>query len=345
MQLSQSTRPTRHLRLFCGLVTTGLLLTHNTLSARPLATQPGWGADIAIAAGYSKSQSQFNVDSENRVTDDLNNSGQEIEQATVIPLARLDYTLDSLKTQFFLGNSRENVAKGEVQIELGVTHQFEDHSQLTVAYFPELPIIGDTWKDPYVTGQQREETEEVAQGGRIELSNIAGSLFDVQYAFADSDIEDELSGNSLSFLTDADRQLLHRDVFFQRLSVDRLVPITSNLMLKPGLLYTRAEAKGDANSSDEYAVRLQVVYQQARHLLTGTALYGRLEADVDNPIFDKREKNNRHSLFALYKYQKPFNWENWSLLAIGFWGETDSNISFYNSSGLGIGIGAAYQWR
>jgi len=339
------TRPTSRTIIASSMLASALLFTISNAYARPLAKKAGWGADLALTVGYSEKQSQFNVDDDNEVTDDLSNSGTEVSGALTFPLARLDYTLEDLKTQFFIGNSRENVGKGAFQIELGGTHQFKDNSKLTLAYFPQLPFIGDTWEDPYLTGQAREETEETAQGGRIELKNVAGSLLDVQYAFADSNIDQELSGSSLAYLTDPDRSRLHRDAIYHRVSVDHMVPFSSNFLLKPGVLYTRVNAKGDANSSDEYALRLQMLYRENRHFLTGTATYGHLKAKTDNPIFDKREKNDRYSLFALYKYQKPFNLENWSLLGIGFWGETDSNISFYNKSGLGLGIGASYSWR
>ncbi|MFD2228620.1 DUF2860 family protein [Alkalimarinus sediminis] len=322
-----------------------LILMAGHTNSRPLAEKPGWGADLALTAGYNQKQSQFNVDDDNSITQDLNNSGKKTSGLMTFPLARLDYTLESLKTQFFVGNSRENVGKGEFQIEFGGSHQFNDNSTLTLAYFPELPFIGETWKDPYLTGKVREKTEETAQGGRIELKNVAGSLLDVQYAFADSEIDSELSGTNLAYLSDLDRSKLHRDAFYQRISVDHLFPLSANFMLKPGVFYTRANAKGDANSSDEYAIRLQMIFRENRHLLTGSATFGHLKADVENPVFDKKEKTDRASLFALYKYQKPFNLENWSLLAIGFLGETDSNIDFYSRSGLGIGVGAAYAWR
>ncbi len=339
------TRPKRQIILTSTLLTAFLLCIVSSANSRPLATKSGWGADLAITTGYSQNQSQFNVDDDNRVTQDLTNSGKETSEALVFPLARVDYTLEDLKTQFFVGNSRENVGKGEFQIEFGATHQFQDNSKLTLAYFPELPFIGETWKDPYLTGQAREKTDETAQGGRIELRNIGGSLLDIQYAFADSTIDNELSGSNLAYLSDLDRSQLHRDAIYQRLSADHLVPLSGKFFLKPGLLYTRANAKGDANSSDEYAFRLQMIYRESRHFLTGSATYGHLEAKATNPVFNQREKTDRISLFALYKYQKPFNMEDWSLLAIGFLGETDSNINFYNRSGLGIGIGASYEWR
>ncbi|UZE97923.1 DUF2860 domain-containing protein [Alkalimarinus alittae] len=328
-----------------ALLTINLISVSSNAAARPLADKAGWGADLGITVGFTQQQSQFNVDDDNAVTTNLSNSGKETRGGQLLPLARLDFTLDSLKTQYYVGNSRENVGKGAFQIEVGGSHQFEDNSILTLAYFPKLPFIGETWKDPYLTNQTREKTDETAQGGRIKLKNIAGSYLDVQYAFADSDIDTELSGSSLAQLTDSDRSKLHRDAFYQRVTIDQMLSISDNVIIQPGIMYTHANAKGEANGHDEYALRLQVIYWKTRHLVTGTALYGRLKASIDNPVFNKREKTDRASLFALYKYKKPFNLDNWSLMAIGFWGETDSNITFYNRSGAGLGIGATYEWR
>lgn len=326
------------------LLSITLIFSVQQTTARPIADKAGWGADLAFTTGYTQQRTQFNVDNDNKITTDLANSGKTTRKPLVFPLARVDYTLDSLKTQFFVGNSRENVGKGAFQIEFGGTHQFSDSSTLTMAYFPKLPFIGETWKDPYLTNQAREKTDENAQGGRIKFSNIAGAHLDIQYAFADSDIKSEHSGSQLG-LSDLDRSKLHRDAIYQRVNIDQMLRIKDNFILQPGILYTYADAKGEANSYDEIAVRLQMIYWKEKHLLTGTAQYGHLTASAENPIFNTREKNKNTSIFALYKYKEPFNLNNWSLMMMGFWGETDSNIAFYNQSGLGLGVGASYSWR
>jgi hypothetical protein len=46
-------------------------------------------------------------------------------------LPRIDYTLPGLSTQFFLGNSRDQVSRAQFQYELGLTHRFADDSRLT----------------------------------------------------------------------------------------------------------------------------------------------------------------------------------------------------------------------
>lgn len=313
--------------------------------ARPLAEAPGWGGELAVTGVFIRKQSQFDTDDDNQVTADLDNSGQQTESGLPLPLGRLDYTLEGLKTQYFLGNSRDNVSKGQIAIEFGVTHQFDDSSQLTAAYFPRLPISGETWKDPYLQLQPRVETMERAQGGRLTWENIAGTLLIAEYAFAVNRIDEEASGSSLAFLDDAERALLNRDAFLQRVSIDSRLPLAPGVMLKPGVFYTLADAAGEANSFDQYGLRLQSIYRKDRHFLTATLTYSRLSGTVTNPVFGTRQADDSMSLFALYSYAEPFGWKNWNLLGIGFWQQNDSTINFYDSDTLGLGVGLGYRWR
>ncbi len=312
---------------------------------RPLAEAPGWGGELAVVAGVNRKQSQFETDDDNRVTADLDNSGQQTSEVLAFPLARLDYTLPSLKTQYFLGNSRDNVAKGQIAIEFGVTHRFEDQSQVTAAYFPRLPFSGETWKDPFLQDQSREETLERAQGGRLTLENIAGSRWTAEYAVAVNRVDDEQSGASLVDLDAAERGLLNRDALLQRARVELRVPLGPGLFLKPGLYYTIADANGAANSFDQTGLQVQAIRQRGTHFLTATFDYSQRRNDADNPVFGAAQKDDLASLFLLYSHFDPFGWKNWSLLAVGYWQSNDSNIGFYDEEGFGAGVGLGYRWR
>jgi hypothetical protein len=221
----------------------------------------------------------------------------------------------------------------------------ETLGQVTAAYFPELPFFGDTWKDPYLVATPREETEERAQGGRFSLERIAGSMFSAEYAFAVNRVEDELSGTSLGFLTQADQGLLNRDALFQRVTLDYTKPLSRNLILVPGVYYTQADADGDANSFDQYAARLQTIYKTGQHFVTTTITYSHQSGDSENPVFNSRQVDEQYSVFMLYSYQQPFGWKNWRLSGVGFWQQNDSSIAFFDESSLGAGIGIGYSWR
>jgi hypothetical protein len=113
--------------------------------AEPLSNTAGWEFTLNLNAGYTHSQSQLNTDDDNKITNDLSNSGQSTSSAIVFPLGRVQYTLADLNTQFFLGNSRDQVSTAQFQYEIGATHQFTDNSKLTLAIFPKLSLFNETW--------------------------------------------------------------------------------------------------------------------------------------------------------------------------------------------------------
>jgi len=138
--------------------------TANLVPADPfLAKQAGWEFALGLNLGYSDSRSQLNTDDDNALNDDLNNSGQAISKTLSFPLASARYTFAGLQTQIFVTDSREQISTAPFQYELGITHLFNNRSQLTVAYFPQLPFFNETWQDPYLTGSPRRITDENAQ--------------------------------------------------------------------------------------------------------------------------------------------------------------------------------------
>lgn len=314
---------------------------------RPIATESGFGGEINLNAGYLESTNQFATDKKNEITEDLTNRGQQISKAAPFPLMTFTYTLESLKTQFFMGSSRENVSKGQFQFEFGGRHQFADGSVLEAAYFPELPFIQDTWQDPFVEGLQRAETKEQAQGVRLAWKNVAELPITLRLASAFSRVDSEHSGEWLVAQGRLDTDqigLLHRDTDFYRGEIEYTQYLSRQWLLKPAFHYTRAEAKGEANSYDAYAFRLSSIHLLGRHTVVVNATIDSRKADAVNPVFDQRQDDTGYGLFAVYNFAEPFGWSGFSLVALAGWGKTDSNIAFYESKTLFGGGGVAYRF-
>jgi len=314
-----------------------------TTFAAPQAPKAGWEFTLSLNAGYSSSKSQFNTDSDNQITGNLNNSGQSTSSALVYPLGRIQYTLDSLKTQFFLGNSRDQVATAQFQYELGVTHQFNDDSKLTFAVFPKLALFSETWTDPFLVGNKRTKTDENIGGGRVAIDNILGSPLTLKYAIAVSSIDDEKSGQSQ--LTDIDEiASLKRDSLYQRVEVETLFPVAKGIILKPNLQYTQRDADGDANSYDQYMAKLTLLMMRDRHTLVTTFSAGIREYQDYNPIFDEKADSSELGVFSIYSYKKPFNWERWSWTLMAGYKQEDSKISFYDNKSFIISTGLVFKY-
>ena len=322
--------------------TVGILMSYSAI-AEPLSKEAGWEFSLSVNVGYSGGESQFDTDSDNESTNDLNNSGQSEYSVLAFPLGRVQYTLDSLKTQFFLGNSREQVSTAQFQYELGVVHQFNNDSKLTFAVFPKLSILNETWEDPFLVGSDRQTTDEKVGGGRIAVERIFGSPLTLKYAIASSSIDDERSGQSQ--LTDAaEIASLQRDSLYQRVDIETLFPVAKGILLKPNLQYTHRNAEGNANSYDQYTAQLSVLIFRDRHSLITTINVGSRQYQEINPIFNDKQDLKSAGIFSIYSYKKPFDWARWTWTLMGGYSEENSDINFYDSKSFIVSTGLLYKF-
>lgn len=312
--------------------------------ATQVSKEKSWAGEFYLIPTIVSQKSQFTAENENRQTSDLNNSGKTTDIYGVLPMVRIDYKPEGSPINFIFGTSRENVTKGQIAIEFGISYSLNNETKLTVAAFPELPFSGETWADPYLTGQDRKKTDERASGGRIKFEHAGDSNFDVQYAFSKNKIENEESGNSLNMLNASMREMLNRDADFHRFNVNMQFPIGENFMFSPGIQVTTSEAKGDANDFSEGTLIMQSTYFSRSHVLSATFRIGRMESRVKNPIFNLQQNDRTFSFDAFYKYSEPLGYKDWDVLTAVFWKKDDSNISFYDKQMLGVGIGVGYKW-
>ncbi|TEW53986.1 DUF2860 domain-containing protein [Psychromonas sp. RZ22] len=320
----------------------GVFVSYASL-ARPLSEEAGWQFTLNLNVGLTGGQSQLKTNSENEVTNDLDNSGQYRTSVMGYPLGRIQYTLDSLETQFYLGNSRDQVATAQLQYELGVIQQLNDGSQLTFAVFPRLSLLNETWADPFLVGSKREETKEYTAGGRIAVEQIFGSPFTLKYAVASSSVKEELSGQNELNNPD-DIAALQRDSLYQRVEVETMFPVARGLFLKPTVQYTHRNADGNANSYEQYTGQLSFLLFRDRHLLVTTINAGIRNYQQINPIFNEKQDLVRAGIFSIYSYKRPFDWQHWSWTMMAGYNQEKSDISFYDNYGFIVSTGLTYKY-
>ena len=331
-------------KLSCSLL---VLLISQSSIARPLSEQVGWSSTLSINALYINSQSQQRTSSANKITDDLNNNGKSTSITLVIPLNKAFYTLEGLKTQlYFDANNPDQITTNRFQFELGMKHQFYDDSKLTFAAFPKLSIYNDVWEDPFLVGSKREETKQKVGGARIAIEQIFASPFTLKYAIASSSIEDEMSGQVQSDITlTADEvELLKRDSVYQRFSIETMFPIQKGTFLKPTLVKNQRDAEGDANSYEDYAIKLGVIVFRKRSFWATTLSLGKQNFKAINPIFDKKQDLVYRSLSSIFSYKEPLNLINWNWLILASYTKKQSDISFYDSNSTFISTGMSYNF-
>lgn len=325
---------------FLVLLVSCLLIS--PLNAKPLAQEGGWEFTLSLNAGAVGGRSNLTTSDDNKVISDVNNQADASSRAIAFPFVRVQYTAQDLKTQLFLGNSREQISTSQFQYEFGVTHQFSDTSKLTAAYFPELPLFNETWQDPFLVGQKRVKTDNDAQGGRIQLERIAGGPLTLKYAYARSHVDNDQSGASWLGLTQVQLKSLQRSSDYHRVALETMFPIARGVFLKPTLQYTMRSADGEAESFDDYNFKLALLVFKGRHTSISTVNIGSSVYQQQNPIFDKKQDSTNAGIFSVYSYARPFNWQDVTFSLIAGYNQKQSHISFYDESGFIVSTGLAY---
>ena len=83
---------------------------------------------------------------------------------------------------------------------------------------------------------------------------------------------------------------------------------------------------------------------QADGVLALNLSYQSVRYDETNPIFNERQEDNKWSAFLAYSYQKPFGWEDWELVSLAGYSNSDANIDFYDEKSLLVTAGFSYNF-
>ncbi|NIY83876.1 DUF2860 family protein [Vibrio hepatarius] len=303
--------------------------------------QPGFSGAIAVNVGVAGGSSQFNTDDDNATTKDLTNNGDSYVSAAPMILGRLQYSFGD--TAVFIGNSPDQIAEAQFQAELGVVRRLYADNTLTVALFGNVPSVDETWEDPYLTGVDRDTSEQTVMGGRVALDLNVPIPVSVSYAIADSEIDDDYIGTSLTLST-SERSLLKRDSVFQRATLDVSIPVFANLNLTPGVQYTVRDADGSAQSHQDKAVQLAISSSLRRHSFTATFRASQTEYDEVNPVFDRKRDSDNVGIFAVYNYMGLFSWQNAMFNLMAGYSESDSDITFYDTETFFVATGVGFRF-
>ena len=338
--------------IFCRIILVMLYvcLTAGLAGAQePLPRTSGFSGYLEILGAYISTNSQLNTDSDNKVTDSLDESGERVGKFRPFPLGLIRYTFAEKRTQIFLGVLPENVAQGQFQVEAGVRHVLANGTGLRASVIPLTPIERKTWEDPFVVGLERDRTDINSYGVKLAAETILGSGLTLKYGWARQTIDDERSGTFLlsqpgSFLTPDDLDDLERDAQFHRITAEYSFRIFPRMMLKPQLRYTRGDADGDANSFNGLAPQLSLLYF-GKQLQASVNASANVEwYDKSHPVFDDTRRDFSPGLFAILGYKDPFGFKNFRIDWFNAFFRSDSNIEFFESTNFITALGVGYSF-
>lgn len=326
------------------MTTKPTLIALAVLSTAPamaqLSDSAGISGEVSLSAGYTSSTSNFNTDTNATITDNTQ-KGQSDSSVLALPLGSIAYTFGSqLDKQFYAGTSREDIAIGTLALELGYKQQLANGTVIDASFLPTI-MSGETWADPFQTNAARSVTDEKGNAYRLKFSNIANSGFSLDTAYAVKDIENEQSGQTRSV---SDQQLLRRDATSIYVKGNYRIPVDRTMFLVPSLTYIKTDADGDANSLTSWGGELSLFKVINRHQFALTASYTSKGYDASHPVYNKVRDDDELSLFAAYEYQQFMGWQDWSLISFAGYGQTDSNIDFYDEDQMIFSVGVNYQF-
>lgn len=314
----------------------------SVLSQQERPTESGFSGDLLIGVVYSQSESLMTAGTDNQVLTSLNDSADSDRRGLPGLLGNLYYTFDSLSDQVYVGVSRSKAVDGQFSPEIGYRRLLDGRSSFTLAYIPNL-IKRDTYSDPFVVNEKRDETDQSLSVTRAKWESIANTGLGIELAYGDLDLDTEKSGEFLD-LTRSDRDLLKRDATYGYANIELKFPIAKGIFFNPNIYAFDRKAEGDAYSYKAVGAELGLFAQAGRHSYSANVRYAQYRYQDSHPIFNKKRDDRQSSLFAAYFYSQPFGWDNTTYTVISNYNDRSSNIGFYQSKGFTVATGINWKF-
>ena len=321
----------------------------------PIPQESGFSGFIRPGVGYLKYKSNMVASiqgfdlSEEKIDSRTDSPDSETTPIVTLPFT-LAYTFASTRTQLFLGTDLTDLIRFDMSQQIGVKQGIGNFGILQGGFlFSGMPA--KVWKDPYLTGEDRDDTKRKSPRPRRSWARIFGSGFRVQYTYRNVDIDSEKSGNSIGTLTSSDRKLLERDSDRSTVDIAYAFRFAQNHTLGPAFIYTHDDRDGKAMKNDAYDVMLTYAYFNRNNpfSFTGNAYIGQAEYDKRNPIYDKKQEDDRYGVQGTLYWENPWKWSLFGSNPMNFFvggaiAKTDANIDFYDQEAVMGTVGVFFKW-
>jgi hypothetical protein len=324
-------------------------------AATDIPTESGWSGHFNIGAGVGQSESNMNasilsIDLGDDTISSINESPG--SEDIVMPTFQFEvaYTLGDSQTQFYLGNQVADFVSFDLETTLethaGVRQQIAGVGIVDFS-FAKSSFPTDVWKDPYIAGSPRGDTERTSLGLQMGWSKIMETPLEFEFSAMEIEIDDEESGASLvadGALIAAEQRLLKREGQIYRSTLQYNWEINERHRLVPGIAYLDYDLDGAAMAEDGISLQLKHYYNLNRWRLVSQLFYRDMESDETNPIYDdSRDMETLGAVFTAF-YAEPFGLKNWTANATASYTDGDSNIDFYDSSFGLVSVGMLYRF-
>ncbi len=257
----------------------------------------------------------------------------------------LNYTFSSTRTQLYIGNRIEDLLRLDVLVGIGVRQELPDSSILAASLLL-TPLELKYWSDPYIEGEDREQTGLYLPGLRLRWGRILNTGLELTATVRQYQFDEENSGNWLvseGRLNPDQRSLLNRDGDVLRLQALYRFDFKSH-RFEPAVRYVKDSHNGAAISNKGFSIRLTYLYLSPKFLLDFNVFYGKRKADEIHPVYDEVLDADRWGVaLTTFIPVKRFDGSVLSVFVSGEIFRENANIDFYDSKISAINAGLV--WR
>lgn len=267
--------------------------------------------------------------------DDLNSAAD--KELTVLPMILPEVTYDvgeseGLKLYFTTEPPIDEV--GGFAFILGASYPIEGLVVFDMNAF--FTPFEEVWKNPYITGIDRETTTTSKYGAKIAFNRIMGTGLRLNAVYMNDDVDDDIIGSL--------NPEMARDGAIYALNANYSFHLSKSFELRPRMSIRKGDYDGEANSFTKYKFDIEARNMVGHIMYISRIYYSYSGYDKTNPIFDKTRNNNGYGISLMTNYIAPFGFDNWSLIGLLSLSKGDSNIDFYDTEAITFGAFMTYNF-
>ncbi len=300
------------------LITFCFITAPMTLHAQgPEGSESGFSGRLQAGAFFMQTDSQLSTEDTNRRTEDLDGPADTHDLSSGLASAYLRYQFEN-GTALYAGNPLE-VGEG-FALAAGVSRPMASGTLDVAATW--LPVK-EVWKNPYQTVIARDQTDVDVYGLRVQLQEIAGSPWEVNFSIDRIEIKDDEIGDI--------ENDLKRSGLVHELGVKYTLPLQPGIILSPELNYTYGDIDGRSNSYQ--GIKFGVLMQRVRPpwVIIGIVSGSYDQYQKAHPLFGKTRHESGITTFAQVMRLNLFGMERLFASAGAGYVWSDANIDFFDS--------------
>ena len=291
----------------------------------------GFSARIEAGAIWINTTDQLFVDDKTEKTDNLNDDADSFSITLPAVIFDLRYKFRDTDTEVYLATPLE---ESGIPLTLGLTQIFIDKSTLDLAVFSK--IMAEVWKDPYIAGVVRDDTDIRDVGFAIDYDHILDTGFNLYYRYNLVDVDEDVIGTRFNDLK--------RDGIIHSTGFGYMIDLNESNIIIPSFEYSKANMDGESNSYNGYKIKLEYKRTKNDYILNAFVSADKKDYDKMHPIFNKTKDETEYSALAIFTLLNPFGYDKFYTNFIAGYSYSNSNIDFFDKHAYISGITIGYNF-